>query len=226
MKQVRLLISFAILGTIMFLFQTNVAVAQTDSTKQNQVNLLDDLISDQEQAELLPPKFLITQHIFWGKKGLLRNFKRFELTPENRARELKLRRTMLVTHQVLGIATLCGMVGQGIVGSQLYKKSADGTLVKDKKILPLHEGLAAAVNIGYFTTAGLSLLAPPRMVSERKGYSSIKMHKILAMVHLSSMIAVNVLAGQAKDAKIRPWHRAAAFTAFGSYAVAMAVIKF
>ncbi len=220
------LFPLALVVMVVLFFQHNNSFAQTDTTKQNSINLLDELNTNQEQVELLPPKFLITQHIFWGKKGLMRNFKRFELTPDNRARELKLRRTMLVTHQVVGIATLCGMIGQGIVGSQLYKVSTEGTVRENSSIRNTHELLALGVNIGYFTTAGLSLLAPPRMLSERKGVSSIKLHKILAIIHMTSMIAVNVLADQAKDPKIRPWHRAAAFTAFGSYAVAMAVIKF
>ena len=73
-----------------------------------------------EKAKLLPDKIIFTQRIFWGEKGLMRNFNAFELTPEKRMAELKVRRTMLVTHQVLGMLTLGGMVAQGIVGAKLY----------------------------------------------------------------------------------------------------------
>ena len=125
---------------------------------------------------------------------------------------------MFKAHQVIGFATLAGMIGQGIVGSRLYKGNYD---VKD-----LHEGLAVAVNTGYFTTAGLSLLSPPKAVDERKGFSSIKAHKLLAVLHLSGMILTNVLADEASDPDIRPLHRAAAFTAFGAYAASIIVIKF
>lgn len=209
----------ALILSVLFVFMLKVNTqAQVDTTAQNSLNLLDELNQDGDSVQLLPENFLFTQKIFWGKKGLMRNFDRFELTPEKRADELKLRRGMLKVHQTLGIITLFAMAGQAVVGSQLYN---------GKDIKGAHEGLAAATNIGYFTTAGLSLFAPPRMLAERKGSSSIKIHKILSVVHLSSMIAVNVLAGQTEgNRQMQNWHRAAAITAFTSYAAAMAVIKF
>ena len=62
---------------------------------------------------------LITQRILWGEKGLMRPM--VQLNMANREKELKVRRAMLVAHQILGFVTLGGMVGQGITGSQLYK---------------------------------------------------------------------------------------------------------
>lgn len=182
--------------------------------------LLDDLLSMEEpESALLPSKILPTQALLWGEKGLMRNFRHFELTPENRQRELKLRRNMLGVHQVLGFATLAGMVAQGVVGSKLYDN--------DYELLNTHRQLAAAVNITYFSTAGLSLFAPPKMLDERKGFSSIKLHKALAYVHLSGMIATNILANSIdKNPDLKSLHRAAAFTAFGAYAASMIVIKF
>jgi hypothetical protein len=181
--------------------------------------------SNEEKAKLLPDKILITQRLLWGEKGLMRTFNAFELTPEKRQHELKLRRTMLVAHQVLGIATLGGMVAQGIVGAKLYNYSGNNY----KGIKDTHEILASAVNVSYFSTAALSLFAPPKMLNERKGYSSIKIHRALAIVHLSAMIATNILAGQLdgpNGAKIKPYHRACAYTAFGAFAASMIVIKF
>ncbi|MBI5541879.1 MAG: hypothetical protein HY951_17615 [Bacteroidia bacterium] len=192
--------------------------AQKDTIPQD--DLLGSLTLDSTiQQQLLPDKMIFTQRILWGKKGLMRNFNAFELTPEKRAKELKLRRTMLVTHQMLGALTSLGMIGQGIVGTKLING--------DQNIKDLHEGLAAGVNIAYFTTASLSLFAPPKMLSERKGYSSIKVHKYLAMVHLAGMIATNILAEQAEgNPQMQKWHRAAAFTAFGAFLAAEIVIKF
>jgi hypothetical protein len=189
--------------------------AQNDSTA---VDLLGELNAQEEQAPLLPNSMLITQRMLWGNHGLMRSFKKFELTPENRQNELKVRRAMFIAHQVVGFATLGGMIGQGIVGSKLYNG--------DYSVKDLHEGLAVGVNTGYFTTAGLSLLAPPKAVDERKGFSSIKAHKILAVLHMTGMILTNVLADEAEDPDIRPLHRAAAFTAFGAYAASILVIKF
>jgi hypothetical protein len=187
--------------------------AQTDS-----LDLLLQLGSE-EPVELIPKRMIFTQRMLWGEKGLMRTLKVAPLTDHGRETELKIRRGMLVTHQVLGFATLAGMVAQGIVGSKLY----DG----DYKIKDLHEGLGTAVNITYFTTAGLSLFTPPPLISRQvKGLNGIKMHKSLAVVHLSAMIATNLLADSAGDPKIKPLHRATAFTAFGSFFGAMLVMKF
>ena len=187
--------------------------AQTDS-----LDLLLQLGSE-EPVELIPKRMIFTQRMLWGEKGLMRTLKIAPLTDHGRETELKIRRGMLVTHQVLGFATLAGMVAQGIVGAKLYSG--------DYKIKDLHEGLGTAVNITYFTTAGLSLFTPPPLISRQvKGLNGIKMHKTLAVVHLSAMIATNLLADRAGDIKIKPLHRAAAFTAFGSFFGAMLVMKF
>ncbi len=192
--------------------------AQTDSTQNN--SLLQELnASTVDQEKLLPNKMMITQRMLWGEKGLMRKFNRFELTPEKRQNELKLRRTALAAHQVLGFATLGGMLAQGIVGSRLYNG--------DYNLKDTHEALGAAVNFTYFTTASLSLFAPPKLIDERKGYSSIKVHKWLAVVHMSAMIATNVLANRIEDRpELKPYHRAAAYTAFGAFAASMLIIKF
>lgn len=193
------------------------AMAQTNPT--NSDDLLQDITSEENVQPLLPDHYPFTQRLLWSEKGLMRNFDAFELTPEKRQKELLIRRKMLVAHQVLGFATLGGMVAQGIVGARLYNGHDE--------LLGTHESLAAGVNIGYFTTAALSLFAPPKMLDERKGLSSIKIHKYLAIVHLSSMIATNILAGQVEhNPDIKPYHRAAAYTAFGAYALSMIVIKF
>ena len=192
------------------------------------VDLLGEMNSTtQEKPKLLPDKILFTQRIFWGEKGLMRNFNTFELTPEKRQNELKVRRTMLVMHQIMGTLTLGGMIGQGIVGAKLYSNTQKG--VFDRSLKNTHETLAGVVNFTYFTTAALSLFAPPKMLNEHKGYSSIKVHRALAIVHLSAMIATNILAGQLNGpngATIKPYHRAAAYTAFGAFAASMIVIKF
>lgn len=194
------------------------SISQQDTTSARA--LLDELLMiDSPETSLLPQRIMPTQRLLWGEKGLMRNFNRFELTPENRERELNLRRNMLGAHQVIGFVTLGGMVAQGIVGSKLYNGNYD--------LIKTHEMLATGINIGYFTTAGLSLFAPPKMLDERKGLSTIKIHKALAVVHLSGMIATNVLAQQLdRNPDLRSLHRAAAFTAFGAYAASMIVIKF
>jgi len=182
-----------------------------------QDDLLGDLMKTQDTTTaLLPQKMLFTQRIFWGEKGLLRPIS--PLNAANRTKELKLRRGMLVTHQILGFATLGGMIGQGIVGSRLYKATGNNySNLKD-----IHEGLGAAVNITYSTTAVMSLFTPPPLINRDKKFSSIRIHKWLSVVHMSGMIATNLLAGT----KHKALHRAAAYTTFASFGAAVIAIKF
>jgi hypothetical protein len=173
------------------------------------------------EVKLLPDRMMPTQSLLWGKRGLLRITGISPLTEKNRTVELKIRRTMLVAHQIVGYATLAGMIAQGIVGAKLYNEHYE--------LKPLHERLGTAVNIAYFTDAGLSLFSPPPLISNRtKGLNSIKMHKGLAVIHLSAMITTNVLANRLSSSNndLRPYHRAAAYTAFGAFAGAMLVMKF
>jgi hypothetical protein len=149
----------------------------------------------------------------------MRNFDNFELTPQEREKEMKIRRTMLVSHQILGFTTLGLMAAQGFVGAKLYNN--------DRSVKNIHEGLAAGINLTYSLTAVGALFAPPKMLDEYKGYSSIKVHKTLAIIHLTGMVATNVLAGLLEsNSKLKPYHRAAAYTTFGALAAAMVIIKF
>ena len=167
-----------------------------------------------EQTSLLPTTMVFTQSFLWGENGLLRKTNWMSLSIENREKELKIRRKMLLAHQVIGYATLAGMVAQGVLGTQLYKGNYE---LKDT-----HEMIGNATTISYFTGAGLSLFAPPPLISRKnEGLSSIKAHKWLATIHFSAMIATNLLAEENKK-----YHRAASYTLFGSYAAAVLAFKF
>lgn len=184
---------------------------------------LDDIFGSIEQEEimpLLPDKMLFTQRILWGENGLLRQAKLAPLTPMQRSREIELRRKMLVVHQALGYVTLASMVAQGIIGGKLYNGD---TSLKDA-----HETMAAVVNIGYFTGAGLSLFAPPPLINRtERGLSSARAHKWLASIHFSAMVATNLLAESTDDSRTaKDLHRIAAYTAFGSFATATLVLTF
>jgi hypothetical protein len=190
------------------------------TVKAQDNNLLHDLMSEQTvDSALLPKKMLVTQRLLWGEKGLMRVSGIAPLTIESRKKEMQVRRGSLKVHQALGFITLGGMVAQGIVGSQLYKGNY--------KVKDLHEGLASAINVTYSLGAVTSLLAPPPMVNRDKKITSLRLHKWLSVVHMSGMIATNVLAGLAEEnVKYKSAHRAAAYTAFASFAAAMVVIKF
>ena len=172
------------------------------------------LMENSQEESLLPERMLLSQRLLWGEKGLFRKIGWAPLTPDMREKELALRRKMLTAHQVVGYATLAGMLAQGIIGGRLYNG--------EYRLYDTHKTMGNVVTALYFTDAGLSLLAPPPLINKKvKGWSSIKAHKALATVHLSAMIATQALAEVDKKA-----HKTAAYTAFGAYAAAMVVMKF
>ncbi|WP_460914030.1 hypothetical protein [Spirosoma areae] len=186
-------------------------------------DLLAGLTDSTETISLLPHKMLFTQRAFWGPKGLLRTMKIAPLTSEGRAHELKVRRTMLVTHQIGGFVTLAGFVVQGLLGAKLY--NAKGQDYVDTKVW--HERSATFINIAYGTTLALSLTTPPPIVGTRKGFTTIKLHKYLAIVHLTGMVVTNILARKIEDnSSLKPYHRAAAYTTFGAYAASVLALTF
>ncbi|SOD94956.1 hypothetical protein [Spirosoma fluviale] len=200
---------------------TVIAPTATDASADDLLAGLSD--STQSQPELLPHKMIFTQRAFWGPKGLLRSMNVAPLTPEGRAHELKVRRTMLIAHQIGGFVTLAGFIAQGIIGAKLY--NAKGQDYVDTK--KWHERSATFINVTYGTTLLLSLTAPPPVVGARKGFTSIKLHKYLAIVHLTGMVATNVLAGMIQDnSSLKPYHRAAAYTTFGAYAASVLALTF
>jgi hypothetical protein len=188
------------------------AFSQTDS-------LLNSLQTQSTtQQDLFPKKMLFTQRLAWGEHGFLRGSS--TVTPEVRMHDMKIRRRMLIAHQLFGVATMAGMIGQAIIGPKLYNDPGNLSLKQT------HERVALAVNTTYSLTALMSLFAPPPMVQRDKGITSIRLHKWLAIVHLSGMIATNILASKLEDnPSLKPYHRAAAYTTFASFAAAMLVIK-
>ena len=177
-------------------------------------SLFDEIENKPTEVKLLPESMIFTQRLLWGEKGLMRKTDLFSLSIESREREMKIRRGMLTAHQLIGYATLLGMISQGITGVQLYNGN--------RRVKDLHKSIGAFTTASYFTGAGLSLFAPPPLVSiKSKGLNSIKAHRWLATVHFSSMIATNLLSESNKS-----YHRAASFTLFGSYALAILSFKF
>lgn len=197
----------ALLG-LLFVFWLQTLSAQDDLFSQ---------IAEERGAEqafdLLPERMLFTQRLLWGEKGALRVTGIAKLTEEQRMKELRLRKTLLNAHQVIGYATLAGMVAQGILGGQLYNG--------DYSIYNTHKTLGQVVTATYFTGAALSLFTPPPLISSKEvGLSGARAHKWLATVHLSAMFATQYY----KD-RDKAIHRAAAYTAFGAFAAATIVIR-
>ena len=179
-------------------------LASLMSFSQDGSDLFSMLEEPAETPSLLPDRMLVTQRLLWGEKGILRTSGIAPLTLEQRQKELKLRRTMLTAHQVLGYTTLAAMIAQGIIGGKLYTGQND--------LYELHKDMAA----------GLSLFTPPPLINKKvKGFTSIKAHKTLATIHFSAMVVTNIYKDKNKEV-----HKGAAYTAFGSYALAVLVFKF
>jgi len=219
MRKITFLLFFLFLLKAPLFSQTEKITIDTLQIETVADSSVSDTLASLEPEELLPSKYLFTQRLLWSEHGVMRNFDYFALNEASRERELEIRNTMFTAHQYVGYATLAGMIAQGFVGQKLYNG--------DKSMRGLHEGLAGAVNIGYFTTAGLAFFAPPRRHNREKGFSALTVHKCLSIVHLSSMIATNILSGMTENnPSLKSYHKVAAYTAFGSFFASMIVIKF
>ena len=173
-----------------------------------------------EKPALLPEKMLISQRILWGEKGFLRKTGIVKLSLENREKELIVREKMLKAHQIIGYITFAGMIYQGILGGKLYNG--------DYSVYETHKTLGKVVTVSYFTGAGLSLFTPPPLVNRKKeGLSNIRLHKILANVHVPAMIVTNIYADkQYEKRSYKEIHKVSAYTAVASYTLAMFTIIF
>ena len=181
-----------------------------------QEDLFAELEKEAPREELLlPPRMVFTQKFLWGDNGLFRKIGLSPLNIEQREKELKLRRSMLKLHQIIGYLTLAGMVTQGFLGGKLYNDWERG-------LYRTHKTVGNLTTLSYFTGAGLSLFSPPPLTNKKhKGLNSIKAHKYLASIHFSAMVATGIYKNRNK--KI---HKYSAYTAVGSFAAAMLVFKF
>jgi len=171
-----------------------------------------DIESDES---LLPDRMVFTQKFLWGEKGLFRKSGISTLNTKQREKELKLRRSMLKAHQIIGYLTLAGMVTQGFLGGKLYNNWERG-------LYRTHRAVGNFTTLSYFTGAGLSLFSPPPLINKKyKGLNSIKAHKYLASIHFSAMVATSIY--KKRNIKI---HKYSAYTAVGSFAAAVLVFKF
>ena len=173
-----------------------------------------------EKPSLLPEKMIFSQRILWGEKGLLRKTGIVKLSLENREKELVVRERMLKAHQIIGYITFAGMIYQGILGGKLYNG--------DYSVYDTHKKLGNIVTASYFTGAALSLFSPPPLVNrKREGLNNIRLHKILANVHVPAMVITNIYADKQYEKKsYKEIHKVSAYTAVASYTLAMVTIIF
>ena len=199
-------------ATIFIFFIISIVYSQENKTL---LNSLFDEKDIKENEKLLPERMVFTQSILWGEKGIFRKIGISRLNKEQRVKELKVRKVMLKSHQIIGYLTLAGMIAQGILGGKLYNNW-------ERDLYNTHKTVGNIVTASYFTGAGLSLFAPPPLVNKKvEGFNSIKAHKILATLHFSGMVATNYFSKKNTD-----FHKYSAYTTFASYFAAVVVFKF
>jgi hypothetical protein len=198
--------------------QEDAASMVITSTDTSSMDTTYEETTEKDAVSLLPSHYLVTQRLLWGENGLMRQTGLFPLTASGRELELDIRYRMTQLHQLAGYMALAGMIGSGITGQLIMNGNAG---MKD-----MHEGLTAFTGVTYFSSLGLKLLTPPGMSDRSGGFTRLNIHKAAAVVHVTSMLATYVLAGQLEhNASLRPYHRAAAITAFSSLLVATVVIN-
>lgn len=208
----------------LFLFFLTIAyLSGFGQNPEEEIDLLSELeaeISEEPPVVFLPEKMLLSQRVLWGEKGL---YRKIGIAPKvidasTREKELKVRRTMFKIHQAAGLITAGGMLAQGIVGTRLYNGQFD--------LINTHKTLASGINIAYGTTALMAFAAPPPLIN-RKKFDNIKLHKWLSVVHLSGMVATNILAEQTDQGpRQKTIHKWVGIGTFATYSAAILSIKF
>lgn len=159
------------------------------------------------------------EHVFWGRHGLMRVTGLFPLDqerPVNDLRQLaKVRRKMLSTHQMLGLATVASMAVTVAGGQRAINGNGAGL---HKASLPITIGL-------YSTTAALALASPPKLVRRSGGADTITFHKWFAAAHLTGMILTPMIAPRdGSSASDRRRHQISGYSTFGAFTCGMLVV--
>ncbi len=157
-----------------------------DTNKNNLADLFQT-----EEPKLLPDNISFGEKLFWGKNGLFRKTGIVApLSLPERKYELRLRRTMLTTHQIAGFTTLALMYTTAYFGQRVI----DG----DRKLGDVHQSLAMATIISYSITGLLGVLSPPPLI-RRDEESTVTLHKTLAWIHLAGMILTPIIGSMIRN---------------------------
>jgi hypothetical protein len=188
---------------------------------------LDSLpVSVVKRPRLLPENLGFFERNLWSQNGLFRSTGiAAPLTPESRKSELKLRRAMLVAHEISGFVTLDLMLTTVYYGQKVLD-----TYPASRSLRRSHVGVADATIATYSLTALLSLLSPPPVI-RRDETSTLSFHRALAWVHVTGIIITPIIASLAKkrgasDLSIYRIHQVSAYITTTAFAASMVVITF
>ena len=143
--------------------------------------LISIAIPNKENGSYLPKGTPYHTRLLWGEDGF---FRKMKLAPTSRDEELKLRLKMLQLHQKIALGSLGAFYYQTYLGNELVKGN-----YQHKE---MHSKFSKAVWGSYMISAGLSYLAPPALIYDKK-ISSMKIHKLLSYVHFLGMAVIPYL---------------------------------
>jgi hypothetical protein len=136
------------------------------------------------------------ESVLWGERGVLRTTGIAPLTPGARKSELGFRRTLLTLHQIGGFATVGLMIPTLILGQRNinnWNAAAAGTAPFDRQLDRTHKMWAGITFAAYMTTASLAIFSPPPLIRRDEGLNTVTVHKTLAWIHFTGMIATPIL---------------------------------
>ena len=178
------------------------AFAQEQFTSDTEVDLYarlgpaffnNDSLQRPTVRKLLPDDMSIMESGLWGENGVLRSTGiASPLTPQVRRSELSLRRTMLSAHQIGGFATLVAMLGAVYYGQKSLDDPNSGQ--RSDPYRSKHQTFVATTIVLYSATGALAILSPPPLI-RRDEWSTTRIHKTLAWIHVIGMIATPILGG-------------------------------
>ncbi len=197
---------------------TKILSMPADTNKQN----LADLFKT-EKPKLLPEHISFGEKLLWGKNGVFRKTGLVApLSLSERKYELKLRRTMLTTHQIAGFTTLALMYSTAYFGQRVI----DG----NRRLGDVHQLLASATIVSYTITGLLAVLSPPPLI-RRDQESTVTLHKTLAWIHLAGMILTPIIGSMIRhrhsfNMSKAHFHQVAGYVTTAAFTAAVLVIVF
>ena len=202
--------------------QSNYRVADTT---ESSADTLSDFLPPPVEPKLLPDNISFGEKFLWGKNGFVRNIGLVPaLSPEERMRELHIRRTMLIAHQISGFTTLALMWTAAYFGQRTIDDP------KNRSLGNAHQAFVAATIATYSLTGLLAILSPPPLIRRDEG-STTSLHKTLAWVHFIGMIITPILGGMIRNHRIfnmdkAHFHQVAGYITTAALTASMLVITF
>jgi hypothetical protein len=217
------LIAYAILPLLLFCLGQAADSTSTQLPDSSQVQAKAGA-SDSSVA-LLPDRMGPMENLLWGRDGLIRSAASLPLTEENREKEMKWRRTLLTTHQIMGLATLGAMVTTVVYGQRILNEN-------NFNLRGAHSTWAGITIGAYTATALLAFSTPPPMV-RRGEWSTVSWHKALAWVHLTGMVLTPIVGSMIQHTgtlqsvhQVELFHQVSGYVTTAAFAGAIMVVTF